>query len=116
MPRAYLTSADTLQDSRWTLGLRIQDAGSAPRLVKAAVGGAAAGPVIWSPAYAELTPELVKEAHGLGFSVLPWTVNRRADMTRLMDWGVDGIITDDPAVLRDLMAERGVPLPPKAKN
>jgi glycerophosphoryl diester phosphodiesterase len=116
MPRAYLTSASTLGDSRWTMGLRIQDAGSAPRLVKAAVGagGAGTGPVIWSPAYAELTPELLKEAHALGFTVLPWTVNRREDMRRLMDWGVDGIVTDDPAVLRDLMAERGMALPPKA--
>jgi glycerophosphoryl diester phosphodiesterase len=116
MPRAYLTSAATLGDSRWTMGLRIQDAGSAPRLVKAAVGGASAGPVTWSPAYAELTPDLVKEAHALGFTVLPWTVNRREDMRRLMDWGVDGIVTDDPAVLRDLMAERNMALPPKASG
>jgi glycerophosphoryl diester phosphodiesterase len=112
LPRAYLTSAGTLKDSRWTAGLRIEDFGSAPRMVKAAAGDAR-GPVIWSPAFSDLTPELVKQAHALGLSVLPWTVNERADMARLMDWGVDGLITDDPAILRDLMGERGVPLPAK---
>lgn len=110
MPRAYLTSNRTLKDSRWTAGLRIEDFGSAPRLVKAAAGDGK-GPVIWSPAYNDLTPALVQEAHGLGLTVLPWTVNQRADMARLLDWGVDGIITDDPAILRDLLRERGAVLP-----
>jgi glycerophosphoryl diester phosphodiesterase len=115
MPRAYLTSAHTLKDSRWTGGLRIEDfGGTAPRLVKAAAGDAK-GIVIWSPAYAELTPALVKEAHALGLLVLPWTVNERPDMARLMDWGVDGLITDDPAILRDVMSERGLALPPRGR-
>lgn len=112
MPRAYLTSARTLKDSRWTAGLRIEDFGTPPRLVKASAGDAR-GPVIWSPAYDDLTPALVQEAHALGLAVLPWTVNQRADMARLLDWGVDGIITDDPAILRDLLGERGVALPAK---
>ena len=43
----------------------------------------------------------------------PGTVNQRADMARLLDWGDDGIITDDPAILRDLLGERGVALPAK---
>jgi glycerophosphoryl diester phosphodiesterase len=85
-----------------------------PQLVKAAAGQAA-GPVIWSPAHADLTPAVIKEAQKLGMKVLPWTVNERADMLRLMDWGVDGIITDYPDVLRDLMRERGLSLPPPGK-
>ena len=114
LPRAYLTSARTLRDSRWTAGLRIEDFGSAPRLVKAAAGESK-GIVIWSPAYTELTPALVKEAHGLGLLVLPWTVNERGDMARLMEWGVDGLITDDPAILRDVMSERGMQLPARGR-
>jgi glycerophosphoryl diester phosphodiesterase len=39
----------------------------------------------------------------------------RADMARLMDWGVDGIITDDPVLLRQLMRERGLALPLQTK-
>ncbi len=110
LPRAYLTSSRTLKDSRWTSGLRIEDFGSAPRLVKAAAGGGKA-PVIWSPAYNDLTSAQVDEAHALGLQVLPWTVNQRADLARLMDWKVDGIITDDPLLLRDVMRERGLALP-----
>jgi glycerophosphoryl diester phosphodiesterase len=114
IPRAYLTSARTLRDSRWTVGLRLEDFGSAPRLVKAAAG---AGPaeIIWSPAFKELTPDLLKEAHALGLRVLPWTVDERADMVRLIGWGVDGLITDDPAILRDVMREKGLPLPPRGR-
>lgn len=110
LPRAYLTSARTLRDSRWTAGLAAADFGSTPRLVKAAAANGP-GPVIWSPAFADLTPEALREAHALGIAVLPWTVNQRADMARLVDWGVDGLITDYPDVLRSVMAERGLPLP-----
>ncbi|SEA45748.1 glycerophosphodiester phosphodiesterase [Variovorax sp. YR216] len=112
--RAYLTTSRTLRDSRWTAGLRLEDFGSAPRLVKAAAGGGP-GKVIWSPAFKELTPELVKEAHAMGLQVLPWTVNERADMIRLIDWAVDGIITDDPAILRDVMSEKKMPLPARGR-
>ena len=114
LPRAYLSSARTLKDSRWTAGLDAANFTSTPQLVKAAAGKSD-GPVIWSPAYNDLTPAAIKEAQGFGFKVLPWTVNQRADMLRLMDWGVDGIITDYPDVLRDLMRERGLSLPPPGK-
>jgi len=115
LPRAYLSSARTLQDSRWTAGLNAADFPSTPRLVQAAAG-ASAGPVIWSPAFATLTPALLAEARTLGMAVIPWTVNQRADMARLIDWGVDGIITDYPDMLRDLMRERRLKLPRALKT
>ena len=93
------------EGSPWTAGVQFRDHGSVPKMVKAA-GGA-----IWSPNQAELTAALVKEAHGLGLKVLPWTVNDPADMQRLIDWGVDGMITDRPDRLRDVMAARGLALP-----
>jgi glycerophosphoryl diester phosphodiesterase len=114
VPRAYLSSARTLKDSRWTAGLDAAAFASTPQLVKAAAGASPA-PVSWSPAHNDLTAAAIREAQGLGMKVLPWTVNQRADMLRLMDWGVDGIITDYPDVLRDLMRERGLPLPPPGK-
>jgi glycerophosphoryl diester phosphodiesterase len=112
MPRAYLTSPRTLKDSRWTAGFEAAQYSSTPQLVRAAsaVAGTNA-PVVWSPSFAGLTLEQVKEAHSLGFSVIPWTVNRREDMARLIDWKVDGLITDYPDVLRDVMRERGMKLP-----
>jgi|1115.fasta_scaffold01105_6 glycerophosphoryl diester phosphodiesterase len=114
LPRAYLTTPRTLQDRRWTAGLELSNFASVPQMVKAAAANGP-GPVIWSPAYADLSPAVIKEAQKLGMTVLPWTVNQRADMLRLMDWGADGIITDYPDVLRDLMRERGLPLPPPGK-
>ncbi|MEJ8855215.1 glycerophosphodiester phosphodiesterase [Variovorax robiniae] len=107
LPRAYLTSARTLRDSRWTLGLDAASFGSTPQLVQAASAGGKA-PVIWSPAFNDLTAAQVREAHALKMTVLPWTVNQRADMLRLLDMGVDGIITDFPDVLRDVLRERGI--------
>jgi len=115
MSRAYLSTPRTLKDKRWTAGLDAAGFGSTPRLVKAAAG-TSGGPLVWSPAFADLDAAQVKEAQGLGMKVLPWTVNQRADMIRLMDLGVDGIITDYPDVLRDLVRERGLPLPPSGRS
>lgn len=46
-------------------------------------------------------------AHAYGLSVHVWTVNGTAEMTRLLDIGVDGIMTDRADVLRDLLIARG---------
>ena len=81
-------------------------AGSVPRLV------AAAQCQVWSPDFHDVSRERVREAHALGVTVLPWTCNEPADMERLMDLGVDGMITDYPDRLRAVMARRGLPLPP----
>ena len=64
-----------------------------------------------SPAFRSVTPGMITEAHELGLPVVPWTVNTTADMTRLMDLGVDGIITDYPTRLRTVMEDRGLKLP-----
>jgi glycerophosphoryl diester phosphodiesterase len=53
-----------------------------------------------------LTPEQVVRAHRLGYEVHAWTVNDRREMSRLIDMGVDVIITDLPGELRSLLAER----------
>jgi glycerophosphoryl diester phosphodiesterase len=52
-------------------------------------------------------PGFVRAAHDQGVAVHVWTVNDRADMARLLDLGVDGIITDLPTVLVDLLDARG---------
>lgn len=50
---------------------------------------------------------LVDAAHGAGIQVHAWTVNTVTEMTRLLDLGVDGLITDRPDLLKDLLVERG---------
>jgi len=77
-------------------------------LAKAA---AAQGYNVISPTFSSVTPQMIADAHQLGLAVIPWTVNKPADMERLMDQGVDGIITDYPTRLRTLMDERGLKLP-----
>jgi glycerophosphoryl diester phosphodiesterase len=104
-------SGDTLQRGRpgaspWTAGLDIDDfAGSVPRLV------AAAGCSVWSPNHRDVTAASLAEAKALGLKVIPWTVNERSDMERLIQMGVAGIITDYPNRLRAVMAEKDISLP-----
>lgn len=60
-----------------------------------------------------LTPRLVRDAHGKNIAVHVWTVDEVADMNRLLEWGVDGIVTDRPDRLARVLHERrGRPLPP----
>lgn len=73
-----------------------------------------AGGRTWSPRFDTLTPTLLREARTLGLAVVPWTVNETSDMERMLDWGVDGLITDYPDRLRAVLAKRGMPLPPQA--
>jgi glycerophosphoryl diester phosphodiesterase len=71
----------------------------------------AAGGRIWSPDYAELDSAALIEARALGLKVVPWTVNEPGYIERLIDLGVDGIITDYPERVRAELARRGMPLP-----
>ncbi len=62
-----------------------------------------------------VTPRFVRELHRHGAQIAIWTVNDAAAMHRLLDWGVDGIITDRPDRLAAVLHERdGRPLPPGA--
>lgn len=54
-----------------------------------------------------MTPDLVDKAHRVGVNIHAWTVNERSEMERVLDMGVDGIITDDPVTLAEVLAERG---------
>ena len=95
--------------SPWLNGLLpAQHGGSVPRLVKAT------GASTWGPDYLDLDAGRVAEAHALGLRVVPWTVNEPAAMEALVDWGIDGMITDRPDVLRALLAARRQALPPAA--
>lgn len=109
IPTAYLTiqsaNNDNVRDGAWTAGWKLAEHGSVPRLVKAAGG------TLWSPNAGALTEPLVREAQALGLVVLPWTVNDPAAMERILDWGVDGLITDYPDRLRVVLRQRGIALP-----
>jgi glycerophosphoryl diester phosphodiesterase len=53
-----------------------------------------------------VTPRFVQHAHGAGLPVKVWTVNDPADMQRLLDWGVDALISDRPDLAVALVSAR----------
>ena len=55
-----------------------------------------------------VTAQTVAQAHRRGLQVHVWTIDDPAEMERLLDLGVDGIMTDRPAVLKDVLAGRGL--------
>lgn len=93
-------------DSPWLAG--INPAVVADPVIAATLVGAD----MLSPVYTLADPALISRAHALGLKVIPWTINDAATMRSQIIAGADGIITDDPATLRAVMAELGMPLPP----
>jgi glycerophosphoryl diester phosphodiesterase len=115
VPTSYLTVQQNWYDnlhsdgpdpSPWTAGYDINSFdGSIPHMIKAASGH------IWSSYYREVSSGTVKQAHDLGLEVKVWTVNEVTQMEALIDMGVDGIITDYPDRLREVLQQQGMQTP-----
>jgi hypothetical protein len=54
------------------------------------------------PRHDVVTRDLIDAAHALGLRVVPWTVNDVRQMSELMALGVDGLVTDEPALAREV--------------
>ncbi len=115
-PRYLRASPDG--PSPWFDGLEVED-----HFVRtaAAQGFDAVSPVHGSPfasgvddpAYVPFaTPELVADAHAAGLRVIPYVVDDPPTMRALLGAGVDGLITNRPDLLRDVLAAAGRDLPP----
>ncbi|WP_150466913.1 glycerophosphodiester phosphodiesterase [Francisella sp. SYW-9] len=88
-----------------------------PKMVKK-LGG-----TFWEPYEKDLTKKDLDEAHKLGLKVVTWGWTEREGTdfnykvaSKLIDWRVDGIITDRPDILRGLEAAKGLDLPPAYPN
>ncbi|GLW05554.1 putative glycerophosphoryl diester phosphodiesterase precursor [Microtetraspora sp. NBRC 13810] len=125
LPLVALTNIDFLQTgqpgaSPWLGGIDIDDFGGDPLRAIKSFGADAFSPVhgtpqdgkITDPGYRPyVTREMVDRAHRMGLKVIPWTIDDEPTLNKLIDDGVDGIITDYPDRLRKVMAERGFKLP-----
>jgi glycerophosphoryl diester phosphodiesterase len=104
----------------WLGGLDLDDFDGDPLKAVKSFGASAFSPLPGSPEGSTVsdpnhkpyvTKQLVDEAHKLGIKVIPWTVEDKPTMNAMIDAGVDGIITDYPDRLREVMADRGYKLP-----
>lgn len=108
IPLVALYNDETwVPDSPWVAGENVAAIGDPM------IGALLAGANILSPSYQLVAGKpYVEHAHSLGLKVIPWTVNDAEAMRAEIGYGVDGIITDYPTMLRSVMAELGMPLPP----
>ncbi|GAA0438129.1 putative glycerophosphoryl diester phosphodiesterase precursor (GlpQ) [Acrocarpospora corrugata] len=125
LPLVALTNYDFLQTgqpgaSPWLGGIDIDDFGGDPLKAVKSFGASAFSPVhgfpqngkVTDPGYRPyVTKTMVDEAHRLGLKVIPWTVDDEPTMNKLIDDGIDGLITDYPDRLRGVLAGRGYKLP-----
>jgi len=115
LPTGFLTSAQTDFDtisphahgaSPWLDGYDpAKFSHSLPQAI------AAAGGHYWGPCFQDLTRSRVAEAQSLGLEVHTWTVNQITHIETMVDYAVDGIISDYPDRVRTVLAERQYVLP-----
>jgi glycerophosphoryl diester phosphodiesterase len=69
-------------------------------------------PEIYSPNYKLLDEGLIRAAHARNIQVIPWTVNNAETMRKLLDLGVDGLITDYPDLAIEVLSENEIQAKP----
>ena len=125
LPIVALTNYEFLQTgqpgrSPWLGGIDIDDFGGDLVAATKSFGADAISPVhgfpqngkVTDPGYRPyVTTEMVASAHRAGMKVIPWTVDDQPTMRSLIDKGVDGLITDYPDRLREVVASYGYKLP-----
>ncbi len=99
---AFLTRLDADPEPWWAGASREKSThgSSTPAVIATVAPGS-----IWAPAYSDLTDADVQEAHALGLTVVPWTANETTDVRHLVACGVDGIISDYPDRLMQIVSD-----------
>ena len=105
IPRAHLTSGakgKIYDKSPWLDFTPLHSEVDLPKLIKA-LGGSA-----WHPNYKDVNKEIIEISRNEGMPVNVWTVNKEQDMLRMIDYGVDGIMTDYPLKLKELCDKENI--------
>ena len=63
-------------------------------------------PNVYSPHFALATPELVNAVQQKGMKFIPWTVNKKEDIKAMLDLKVDGIISDFPDRVKEIVDKK----------
>lgn len=92
----------------WTAGI---DVWARPFYGDLAAAASRLGARVLAPNWRAVTGSLIRSARREGIRVVPWTVNRPATMDRLIELGVDGLITDHPARVSNVLIRKGVRSP-----
>ena len=110
-PRAYLTElqqpetkiSETIYDqSPWIDFMPLKNPIEIPRLI-ASLGGQA-----WHPYFQDISKKMIEISHEANLAVNVWTVNDEDDMLKMIEYGVDGIITDYPLRLKNLCEKNNI--------
>ncbi|MEA2067478.1 MAG: glycerophosphodiester phosphodiesterase [Thermotogota bacterium] len=100
---AALLTSSRMFSTKWLNGLRFASFGfDVGNLVKAS------GADFFSPSYSDCSDKWVESAHDQCIPVIPWTINDKETMKDFIEKGVDGIITDYPDILKDLLDELNI--------
>jgi len=111
IPRAYLTfqqekgmkiKKTIYSKSPWIDHIPLTIVYDLPKIIKE-LGGSA-----WHPYYKDINKKAVKDARDNNLPVNVWTVNDEDDMLKMIEYGVDGIMTDYPLRLKNLCEKRGI--------
>jgi len=111
IPRAYLTfqqekgmkiNKTIYSKSPWIDHIPLTIVYDLPKIIKE-LGGSA-----WHPYYKDINKKAVKDAHDNNLPVNVWTVNDEDDMLKMIEYGVDGIMTDYPLRLKNLCEKRSI--------
>ena len=104
IPRAYLTQdqRNIYDQSPWMDFTPLHNNVDLPKLIKAHGGKA------WHPYHKNLNDKNIKIAQSENLPVNVWTVNKEDDMLRMIDIGVDGIMTDYPVQLKELCEKKNI--------
>jgi len=91
------------EDSPW-MGKKFpsEDLFLLPKIIKSLEGH------VWCPFYKDVTKKNIELAHELGLAVNVWTVSKESDILRMIEYGVDGIITDYPKKAQDICVAKNI--------
>jgi glycerophosphoryl diester phosphodiesterase len=105
MVRAVLGPGLATGAGRWTIALMVGT--KVLPLVAFRPKAAAAQVPVRSNGISIVNAAFIRACHRVGMAVHVWTIDDPAEMTRLLDLGVDGIMTDRPSTLKEVLAGRG---------